>query len=135
VYHWPEVGLQDVLRETGGVDLGSAIGHYQAALALDLNEVTANRRLAQIELARGQIDAACDHLERANADAEQRATRQLLGECYALRGEVDRAVEVWRTIDLSEGQLYGRDWWYGAHLASPDQAQALRRAADALGLP
>jgi hypothetical protein len=31
VYHWPEVELQDVLREAGGVELGSAIGHYQAA--------------------------------------------------------------------------------------------------------
>lgn len=133
VYHWPEVSLQDVLRETGGVELGSAIEHYQAALALDPGAVTANRRLGQIELARGQLDAACDHLERANA-VDQRATHQLLGECYALRGEVDRAVELWRTIDLSQGQLVARDWWYATHLASPAQAQALRQAAAALAV-
>ncbi|MBI5566694.1 MAG: O-antigen ligase family protein [Chloroflexi bacterium] len=132
VYHWPEVGLQDVLRETGGVELGSAIGHYQAALALDAASASANRRLGQIELARRQIDVACDHLQRANATADQRATRQLLGECYALRGEVEQAVAVWSTIDLSQGQLYARDWWYGTHLASPDQAQALTQAAEAL---
>jgi len=132
VYHWPEVGLQDVLRETGGVELGSAIGHYQAALALDSASAAANRRLGQIELARGQIETACDHLQRANSAAEQRATRQLLGECYALRGEVDQAVALWRTIDLSQGQMYARDWWYGTHLASPAQAQALKQAVEAL---
>ncbi len=133
VYHWPEVELQDVLREAGGVELGSAIGHYRAALALDATSAAANRRLGQIELARGEIDAACDHLQQANASAEQRATRQLLGECYALRGEVEQAVELWRTIDLSQGQLYAREWWYGTHLASPDQAQALKDATEALG--
>jgi hypothetical protein len=132
VYHWPEVGLQDVLRETSGVELGSAIGHYQAALALDSASAAANRRLGQIELARGQFDSACDHLQRANTTAEQRATRQLLGECYALRGEVDQAVALWRTIDLSQGQMYARDWWYGTHLASPTQAQALKQAVEAL---
>ncbi len=129
VYHWPEVELQDVLREAGGVELGSAIGHYQAALALDVSSAAANRRLGQIELARSEIESACDHLQQANAAAEQRATRQLLGECYALRGEVEQAVELWRTIDLSQGQLYAREWWYGTHLASPDQAQSLKQAA------
>ncbi len=129
VYHWPEVELQDVLREVGGVELGSAIGHYQAALVLDATSAAANRRLGQIELARGEIEAACAHLQQANASAEQRATRQLLGECYALRGEVEQAVELWRTIDLSQGQLYAREWWYGTHLASPDQAQSLKQAA------
>ena len=83
-------------------------------------------------MARGEIDAACDHLQQANASAEQRATRQMLGECYALRGEVERAVELWRTIDLSQGQLYAREWWYGTHLASPNQAQALKQASAAL---
>lgn len=134
VYHWPEVELQDVLRQADGVDLASAIGHYQAALALDASSAAANRRLGQIELARGQFDAACDHLQQANASAEQRATRQLLGECYAVRGETDRAVALWRTIDLSQGQLYAREWWYGTHLAALDQAQALKQAVEALGV-
>ena len=129
VYHWPEVELQDVLRETGGVELGTAIGHYQAALALDAASAAANRRLGQIELARGQFDAACKHVQQAYASAAQRATSQLLGECYAVRGEIDRAVAVWRTIDLGQGQLYAREWWYGTHLAAPDRAQALKQAA------
>jgi hypothetical protein len=50
-----------------------------------------------------------------------------------LRGDIERAVELWRTIDLSQGQLYARDWWYATHLAAPDQAQALRQAAAVLG--
>ena len=37
-----------------------------------------------------------------------------------------------RTIDLSQGQLYAREWWYGTHLAARDQAQALKQAAAAL---
>jgi hypothetical protein len=41
-------------------------------------------------------------------------------ECYALRGEVSRPSV--RTIDLGQGQLYAREWWY-AYLASPDQAR------------
>ncbi len=132
VYHWPETGLQDVLREIGGVDLGAAIGHYQAALALDPNAITANRRLGQIELARVQIDAACAHLQQAIASAAQRATQQLLGECYALRGDVDRAVTLWRAIDMSEGQLVARDWWYATHLGELDRALHVRQAAEAL---
>lgn len=128
VYHWPEVGLQDVLRETGGVELGSAIGHYQAALALDATSAAANRRLGQIELARGQFDTACAHLQRANATAEQRATRQLLGECYALRGEVAQAVALWRTIDLSQGQLDARYWWYDSYLKDNLKAQQIQRS-------
>ncbi len=132
VYHWPEIGLQDILRETGGVQLESAIEHYQAALALDPNAITANRRLGQIQLARSQIDAACEHLQRADALAAQRATQQLWGECYALQGAVNQAVNVWRTIDMSEGQLDIRYWWYDTHLQDAERATRIRQAQTAL---
>jgi hypothetical protein len=134
VYHWPEVSLQDVLRQTGGVELGSAIGHYEAALALDPNAITANRRLGQIELARGEYDSACMHLQNAYAtNANQRATRQLLGECFALQAQDDRAVELWRSIDLSQDQLALREWWYAEYIHDANRAARFKQAEAALG--
>ena len=55
------------------------------------------------------------HLEAAYGAAPgQRATRQLLGESYALAGDAAGAVALWRTVDLGQGQLSAREWWYGA---------------------
>ena len=115
VYRWPEWPIQDALRRplpgaaqpaAPPVDLGPAIARYEAALALDPANVTANRRLGQIELSRGQYEAARRHLEAAYGAAPgQRATRQLLGESYALAGDAAGAVALWRTVDLGQGQL------------------------------
>ena len=59
-----------------------------AALALDPASVTANRRLGQIELSRGQYDLAHGHLDAAfRAAPGQQATRQLLGESLAVAGD------------------------------------------------
>ena len=113
VYRWPDWPIQDALRRSTEVELDSAIGHYRAALALDPANVIANRRLGQIELSRGQYESARHHLEAAYAAAPgQRATRQLLGECYAIAGEVERAAALWRTVDVSQGQLMARQWWH-----------------------
>ena len=65
VYQWPAWPIQDALRRSPEVDLAPAIAHYEAALALDPHNVAANRRLGQIELSRGQYDAARQHLETA----------------------------------------------------------------------
>lgn len=133
IYRWPQYGLQDVLRQSGAADLREAINQYEAALALDPFNVSANRRLGQIKLAQGQVQIACEHLSKAYAIAPlQRATNQLLGECYALRGAIDQAVQLWRTIDMTEGQLTAREWWYGSYLTAPDEAARLRQAATAL---
>ena len=87
-YQWPAWPIQDALRRSPEVDLAPAIEHFEAALALDPGNVAANRRLAQIELSRGQYGAAKYHLENALAIAPwQRATRQLLGESYAISGQ------------------------------------------------
>jgi tetratricopeptide (TPR) repeat protein len=113
VYRWPEWPIQDALRRSPEVNLAPAIVRFRASLALDPNNVTANRRLGQIELSRSEYDPAQSHLEAAYAAAPgQRATRQLLGEAYAIAGEVARAADIWRTVDLSDGQLSLRTWWY-----------------------
>jgi tetratricopeptide (TPR) repeat protein len=131
-YHWPESLYQDVVRRK--VDLSTAIWDYQSALVLDPSNVTANRRLGQIELARGQYDEARRHLAAAlAADPGQRATRQLLGECYAIAGETEAATTLWKTIDMSEGQLELRQWWYSDYLGEPELAARIMQAQTALG--
>lgn len=129
-YVWPQWPIQDALRRSGAVDLAPAIAHYEAALALDPANVTALRRLGQIALARGQYEAARQYLERAYGLApDQRATRLLLGEVYAVAGQAEAAAALWRTVDSSQGQLDGRRWWLGQvgtveQQAAFDQARA-----------
>lgn len=131
-YHWSESLFQDVVRRK--VDLSTAIGYYEAALLLDPSDVTANRRLGQIELARGQYDEAQRHLSAAQTAAPgQRATIQLLGECYAIAGETGQAAILWKTIDVSQGQLELRQWWYGEYLEEPELAARVMRAQTSLG--
>jgi hypothetical protein len=141
VYRWPEWPIQDALRRplpgaaqpaAQRVDLGPAIARYQATLALDPANVTANRRLGQIELSRGQYEAARRHLETAYGAAPgQRATRQLLGESYALAGDAASAAALWRTVDLTQGQLPAREWWYGAIGETANQ-QRIKQAIERL---
>ena len=54
VYRWPAWPVQDALRRSDAVNLGPALRHYHEALALDARNVTANRRVGQIELSRAQ---------------------------------------------------------------------------------
>ena len=132
-YNWPDTPIQDALRRQAPgaappVNLAPAIARYRAALALDPGNVTANRRLGQIELAQGDAEAARGHLEAAYAAAPwQRATRQLLGEALAIAGRIDEAAALWRTVDLSSGQLEDRIWWYEA--LEEDEAAAQMKAA------
>jgi len=128
VYRWPQWPVQDAVRRSPDVNLAPASAHYRAALALDPANVTANRRLGQIELSLGQYQAARRHLEAAYAAApSQRATRQLLGESYALAGEIERAAALWRTIDVSQGQLRLRQRWYDS-IGELQQGARLARA-------
>jgi len=133
VYHWPEVPIQDILRQTTGLDLAGAVQQYQTALALDANNVTALRRLAQIELARQEYDQACTHLAAAFAvNPGQRATRQLLGECAALAGQTDRAVMLWSSLDVGQAQLSNRQYWYADYLHDQTRGDLLKQAIDTL---
>ncbi|MCL4294772.1 MAG: O-antigen ligase family protein [Anaerolineae bacterium] len=129
LYHWPEWPIQDAVRRSPQVNLAPAIAYYQSALALDPANVTANRRLGQIELSLGEYHSARQHLESAYAAAPgQRATRQLLGEAYALAGEIERAAALWQTLDVSEGQLTLRQRWY-ASVGEPEQGVRIAKAA------
>ena len=146
VYEWPTWPIQDALRRAqanGGaanepgattngtgtaIDLGPATGHYQAALAIDPYNEVASRRLGQIELSRGNYPAAGELLTTAYYnDYTNRAARQLYGEWLAIEGRTEEARRVWRTVDVSAGQLDGRVWWY-ENIGEPDKAEAVRAA-------
>lgn len=139
-YRWPTYPLQDALRRQAPaapppVDLTPAIVHYRAALALDPGNVTANRRLGQIELSLGDYPAAQVHLEAAyRAAPHQQATRQLLGESYAIAGRAAEAAGLWATVagpqwraGAGRQALELRAWWY-ATIGEPEKAARLRAA-------
>jgi tetratricopeptide (TPR) repeat protein len=128
-YRWPQWTIQDELRRSPQIHLEPAIAHYQMALALDRSNPTANRRLGQIELSRGEYEAARRHLITAYAAAPwQRATRQLLGEVYAIAGEAGQAASLWQTIDVGQGQLGLRRKWY-LRVGERERADRITRAA------
>jgi O-antigen ligase len=125
IYQWPQWPLQDALRRSTNINLTASIEHYRAALALDPTNVTANRRLGQIELSLGAYDEARHHLEAAHRAApQQQATQQLFGESLALTGDVARAAALWRAIPLEQDQLAIRHGWY----SSANDAQSALRA-------
>jgi tetratricopeptide (TPR) repeat protein len=128
VYRWPDWPIQDAVRRSPSVDLGPAIARYRAALALDPGNAAANRRLGQIELSLGEYESARTHLEAAYAaTSDARATRQLLGEAYAISGDPGRAPALWRGIDLGQGQIALRVWWY-EHTGEKEKARKLLEA-------
>jgi len=113
VYRWPEWPLQDNVRRQYATALEPALDAYRAALAEDPENGRAHRRIGQIALSQGDYALAHQHLLAAyEAHSENRAVRQLLGESYALMGGTLQAVELWRTIDVSQGQLDLRRIWH-----------------------
>lgn len=124
LYEWPTWPIQDAVRRSNLVDTERWAAQYEQVLQLDPTNVTALRRLGQIALSQGDYPQADSLLERAYQIApQQRATRQLLGEAKALLGDDARAKLLWQGIDLSQGQLELRRWWYeqvdGALYAQP----------------
>lgn len=131
LYNWPEWPLQDELRRSGAVDVAPIIARYDAALAENPRNATANRRLGQIELSLGDYEGARQHLEAAYAVAPgHRATRQLLAESYAIAGDQADAVRLLRTVDVSQGQMDARIFWYH-HIGDRTREQLLRQAVTA----
>jgi tetratricopeptide (TPR) repeat protein len=128
--------IQDSIRVMSTVDLRPALENYRAALALDPNNVIANRRLGQIDLSFSRFDDARQHLLQAYLAApHQRATRQLLGESHAVAGEVDEAVRLWRTVDTGQQQLATRVWWYKSFTYQEERAEWIERAMADIGRP
>lgn len=128
VYRWPQWVLQDQVRRSAAVNLEPALAYYQAALDLAPSNVTAQRRLGQIALARGEAATARRYLSAAYALApHDRVVRQLLGESDALAGNLPAAVHLWQGIDLGEGQLDVRLAWY-AFLGNMHDRQQMQEA-------
>ena len=128
-----EGSIQDAMRLRPDVNLQPAINDYLAALGQDPMDPGANRRLAQIELTLGRFEDAHAHLLKAYASApHQRATRQLLGESYAIRGQVAEAVRLWRTVDVSQDQLTIRVWWYSLFTKQEERARWIEKAIESL---
>lgn len=128
VYRWPQWVLQDQVRRSAAVNLEPALAYYQAALNLDPSNVTAQRRLGQIALARGETATARRYLSAAYALVpHDRVVRQLLGESDALAGDLPAAVQLWQGIDLGEGQLDVRLAWY-AFLGNSHDRQQMQEA-------
>jgi tetratricopeptide (TPR) repeat protein len=130
-FRFPLSLIQDDIRREPGPKLDAAIALFRQALAVDPGNVTALRRLAQIEIARGEYDVALQNLERAYfANPRQRATRQMLGEVYALDGRLDEAAALWQTIGLAPEMLRNRQWWYqhiGDQVSADNIAAVLKR--------
>lgn len=133
-FRFPLTLIQDEIRRDPHTKLDASITFYRAALAADPNNATALRRLAQIELSLGEVDDALRNLERAyyNAPAD-RATRQMLGETYAVKGRLDEATALWSSIGVAKDLLKNRLWWY-EHLEDTQSASNIRAVLDRLGM-
>jgi predicted Zn-dependent protease len=90
---------------------------------------SANGRLGQIELSRGQYPSARTHLEAAFAATPGRqSVAQLHGESLAITGDVDGAAAVWRPLALDADQLLLREAWYRL-IGEAQRADWIRDAA------
>ena len=120
------------MRRSPKVETDRFIAQYGAALTANRSNVTAHRRLGQLLLAQGNYEQALRELTWAYRLAPaERATRQLLGEAYALTGDDDQAAALWRTVDVSQGQLDLRRWWHeqvDQEISALHFAQAMQEA-------
>lgn len=131
LYHRPEWSFQDQVRRMKPQLLAPAEALFLSAMMLDPAQPTAHRRLGAILLARGELARAQEHLKAAYAvEPHDRATRQLLGEVLALQGDVPGALQVWRGLDVGQGQFMVREWWWQA-FGQPEQVEKLNDAIQA----
>jgi hypothetical protein len=133
-FRFPLALIQDDIRRDPRVKLDPAIALYREALQQDPHNATALRRLAQVELSRGEFATAQQNLEIAYQTAPgQRATRQMLGETLAIAGRIDEAHALWATIVVAPELLKARLWWY-EHLGDQQAADNIRAVLDRLGI-
>jgi tetratricopeptide (TPR) repeat protein len=122
LFSWQEWALQDEVRRSRASLLEPAIAHYEAALALDADNVTALRRLGQIALSQGDYESARRYLEEAYTQApQQRIVHLLLGEALAVTGNVEQGAAIWSAAAIDSYWLDQRQWWY-THIGATHQA-------------
>jgi hypothetical protein len=133
-FRFPLALIQDEMRRSPRTKLDPAIALYRQALQLNPHNATALRRLAQIEISRGEYGVALPNLEQAyHAAPTERATRQMLGEVYALDGRIDEATALWGTIGVAHELLANRLWWY-EHIGEQQAADNIRTVLQRLGI-
>jgi len=82
------------------------MGWFSRALALDAGNRTANQRMGEIALARGQYEPARDYLEAAyHRDPASEVNWQLLGDAYLALGRADDAFALWSRVPDAPGRL------------------------------
>lgn len=129
VYKWPEWPIQDEVRRSGAASLTQAVRYYETALIFDPSNVTAHRRLGQIDLSLGKYTEARDHLEQAFGQGpSNRVTRELLGEAYAVTGQVTEAAALWASPGRDLNRVELRHWWYG-FIGAEQEAEWVNEAA------
>lgn len=110
-YSWPEWPIQDALRSE--LDLTEVIEGYEKALTIYPDNVSANRRLGQIQLSLGEYRGALDHLETAYTDAMwDNTVRQLYGEALIVNDRLQEGSALWKQVNNQQGQLNYREFWY-----------------------
>ena len=111
VYERSEWKIQDAVRR--GIDMAPIVAGYEAALALNPDNASANRRLGQIELSLGAYEAALEHLGRAYGRTPwDNATRQMYGEALLLNGQTARGQSLLAGVNNAQKQLSARAYWY-----------------------
>ncbi len=128
LYQWPDWPIQDAVRRSENLDAAQWITLYERVAQTEQSAAApravaaARRRLGQILLSQGDYERAEQLLTAAYQTApEERATRQLLGESKALLGKQAEARALWQTVEMDQGQLALRTWWY-EHIGDSFQA-------------
>lgn len=133
-YHWPTWPIQDEMRRKKVVDLATTTVYYQTVLQINPFNATVHARLGQIALSQGNYPVALAHLKEAYRVAPTRdSIRRLLGEVYAVTGDVQQAAMLWRSVHLEYSQVKDRLWWYG-YLKANQEVQWIQQALAQLQL-
>jgi O-antigen ligase len=142
--HFDHPTLDEVRQ---GIDLSQAQASFQEALAFG-PDLTAEQRLAEIALSRGEYVAALEWIRTAwQNGARDEVTRLVYGDALVANGQPEAAVDVVRGLIRAQGRLkfqayyryerqsdYQRevDAWKAAALLDPSDAQAAQGLAYAL---
>ena len=96
------------------IALASSEQHFERALQLSHNDVTANYHLGLITMLRRNYPLAIDYLKDAfNKDPEHRGIRKNLSYSFVWTGQFDRALPLLQTIPESRNEMDVYSWWWG----------------------